>query len=198
MKKQILAIHGGDAFPTYEEYLAYLKAETVDPERTKSRGWKNNLQEVLGDEFEVILPRMPNSQNAKYIEWKIWFEKFIPFLSGDVILLGHSMGGIFLSKYLSENTFPKKIAATFLVAAPFDTDGERKIVEFTLPESLKNFEAQGGNIFLYQSKDDPVVNFEELAKYQNALPNAKVQIFEDRQHFNQESFPEIVDAIKSI
>lgn len=198
MKKQILAIHGGDAFATYEEYLANLKAKEIDIQNPFYSDWKRNLAGVLGEEYQVILPRMPNAQNAKYEEWKIWFEKHIPFLEDGVMLIGHSMGGIFLAKYLSENDFPRKISATFLVAAPFDDEWARKTVEFMLPQSLTKFEAQGGQIFLYHSKDDPVVDFGELAKYQAAIPNAKAHIFEDRQHFNQESFPEIVDAIKSI
>jgi len=152
----------------------------------------------LGDTYEVLTPRMPNSNNAKYIEWKIWFEKLFPFLYGEVILVGHSLGASFLAKYLSEEQFPKKILATLLIAGPYDSDGDRPMVEFTLPNSLALFEEQGGTISLYHSKDDPVVAFSELSKYQKALPNAKITSFEDRRHFNQESFPEIVIDIQSI
>jgi predicted alpha/beta hydrolase family esterase len=198
MKKQVFVIHGGDAFPTYEEYISYLQNETIDIERFKIRGWKSSLGENLGNEYEVIQPRMPNPENAKYLEWKIWFEKFVPFLTDGVILLGHSLGGIFLAKYLAEENFPKKIRATFLAAAPFNKDGDRAIVEFDLPASLEKLKEQGGEIFLYHSKDDPVVQFSELAKYQQALPEAHVTVFEEKQHLNQEQFPEIVEAIKSL
>lgn len=194
--KQVIAIHGGDAFPTYEEYIEYLKREEVDPYRGK--GWKANLPAALGEEYEVLQPRMPNPMNAKYVEWKIWFEKFFPYLKENVILLGHSMGGIFLAKYLSENEFPKKVTATFLIAAPFEDDGGRPIVEFNLPASLEKFQEQGGKIFLYQSADDPVVNALEVEKYKKALPLAEVRMFSDRGHFNQEEFPEIVEAIKAL
>ncbi len=196
MKKQLIAIHGADAFATYEEYIEYLKHETIDLNR--GRGWKNDLSEALGEEYEVILPRMPNSMNAKYLEWKIWFEKFIPFMREGVILLGHSMGGVFLAKYLSEETISVKVRATFLIAAPYDRDGGRELVEFAISGSLEGLTRQGGEIFLYQSKDDPIVAFSELAKYQAALPNAHVRPFEDREHFNQEEFPEIVETIKAL
>src|SRR3569623_84723 len=194
--KQLFVIHGGDAFPTYEEYIEYLNKETVDLRRGK--GWTAGLQEALGEGYEVIQPRMPNSMNAKYLEWRIWFEKFFPYIKDGVILLGHSMGGIFLAKYLSENEYPYKVLATFLVAAPFDSDGGMPIVEFTLPTSLSGLKRQGGKIFLYQSKDDPVVDFNEIGNYQKVLPDAEVRIFEDRQHFNQEEFPEIVETIKKL
>lgn len=200
MTRQIIVIGGGDEFPTYEAYFSFLKnfkVENIDYFK-RGRDWKANLQEALGDTHEVLIPRMPNSNNAKYVEWVIWFEKLFPFLNDEVILVGHSLGASFLAKYLSEEQFPKKILATFLVSGPYDSDGNRPMVEFTLPHSLALLEEQGGIISLYHSKDDPVVAFSELAKYQKALPSAKITVFDGRKHFNQESFPEIVADIQSI
>ncbi|MDD4830994.1 MAG: hypothetical protein PHR31_02545, partial [Candidatus Pacebacteria bacterium] len=99
MKKQIVAIHGGETFDTYEEYLSFLKNLEIDFERIKSKekSWKKNLGKKLGNDFEVILPEMPNALNAKYIEWEIMFGKLIPFLEEEIILIGHSLGGIFLA-----------------------------------------------------------------------------------------------------
>ena len=106
MKKQVVVIHGGDTFKTYEQYLRFLKRFDIDFERYRSgkNDWKTNLREALGEEYEVIAPVMPNKNNAKYPEWQIWFEKFIPFLNGEIILVGHSLGGTFIAKYLSEKT----------------------------------------------------------------------------------------------
>lgn len=199
--KQIIVIHGGDTFETHEEYLSFLKSFEIDFERFKSGGkdWKVTLSEELGEEFEVILPSMPSKTNAKYIEWKIWFEKLIPFLKDSVIFVGHSLGAIFLAKYLSENEFPKKIAATFLVAGPYDDkDFEESLADFVLPKDLEKLIGQGGKIYLYHSKDDPVVPFADLEKYKKSLPSAEVRIFEDREHFSQADFPELVEDIKGL
>ncbi len=141
MKKQIVVIHGGDSFDTHEEYLSFLKSfEINDLSYFTGENWKTTLQERLGDNFDVILPRMPNPLNARYAEWKIWFDKLVPFLDDGVILVGHSLGGIFLAKYLSENKFPKTITATILISAPFDGEGdEESLVDFILPSSLELF-----------------------------------------------------------
>ncbi len=197
--KQLMVIHGGDAFATYEEYIEFLKGFPIEYNTSlRGKGWKANLPEVLGAGYEVIAPRMPNPTNAKYLEWKIWFEKYIPYIEDGVIFVGHSFGGSFIAKYLSEEIFPKRIDATFLVAAPYDTDGERKVVEFVLPESLALLEKQAGTIYLYQSADDDVVPFQEVHKYEKALTGAIVRIFNDRQHFNQEYLPEIIEDIKNL
>lgn len=104
MKKQILVIHGADTFDTNEEYLDYIKNFEIDFERFRNDrvDWKDTLREKLGEDYEVIQPAMPNKFNARYAEWQIWFEKFIPHLESEVILIGHSMGGVFLAKYLSQ------------------------------------------------------------------------------------------------
>ncbi|MFZ2188171.1 MAG: alpha/beta hydrolase [Candidatus Moraniibacteriota bacterium] len=202
MKKQIFIVHGGEAHRTYEEYLEFLKNYKINLDKIKNGGWKDHLQETLGDDYEIIFPRMENYHNAKYSEWKIWFEKFFPFLRDDVILIGGSLGGIFLAKYLSENNFPVKIKAAFLIAAPYD-DKERGDIyytlgDFILPDSLDSFSKQVEKIFLYHSQDDLMVPFVDLGKYAQKLPKAEKVIFKDKGHFNLKEFPEFVEKLKSI
>ena len=200
MKKQIIIIHGGTTFDTYEEYIAFLKNRDVNAEKFKTkRDWKGLLETELSTDYEVFSPRMPNGANARYEEWKIWFERMIPFLENGGIFVGHSLGGIFLAKYFSENIFPKKIAAVFLVAAPFNgVGGEESLTDFILPQSLEKFAAQTPVIYLMYSKDDPVVPIDECRKYTEKLPQARIIPFSDKQHFNQDSFPEIVELLRSI
>ena len=202
MKKQIVIIHGGNPFGSYREYISYLKRTKVDFERYKSerRGWKRALREDLGGKFEIVLPEMPSKLNAKYFEWKLWFKKLIPYFKSGVILVGHSLGGIFLAKYLSKNKLPKTICAVFLVAAPYGTNNkpDHFLGDFVLPRSLKKLEKQAKKIFLYYSKDDPIVPFADLGKYREKLKGAVVRIFADKGHFGQRSFPELIKDIKSL
>lgn len=198
MSQQVVVIHGGDSFQTYKEYLADLRQQEIDLSRIGFKDWKSNLAEALGEDYEVLAPRMPNAQNAKYAEWKIWFEKFIPFLRDGAVFVGHSLGGIFLAKYLAEEQFPLKIRAMFLVAAPYNTATENTLGDFVLPSGeLEKLTKQGGKIFLYHSQDDRVVPFSDMEQYKKVLPNARVRVFTDRQHFNQADLLEIVADIKT-
>ncbi|MDD5146104.1 MAG: hypothetical protein PHF44_04660, partial [Candidatus Pacebacteria bacterium] len=65
-KKQIVVIHGGDTFETYEDYLAFLNSYEINFEKLKIKRWKETLGEGLGNDFEVVSPKMPNPMNAKY------------------------------------------------------------------------------------------------------------------------------------
>jgi len=199
MKKQVLVIHGADTFKSYEDYIESLKKEEIDASDLGKKGWKENLQADLGADFQVIAPRMPNKNYAHYNEWKIWFDKYLPVVADGIILVGHSMGAIFLAKYLSENSFPKKIAASFLVAGPYDDEvSESTIGDFAFSTSLENFEKQGGKITFYQSKDDELVPVADFEKYKENVKGANFVLFEDRGHFFQEHFPELVEEIKKL
>lgn len=200
MKQQILVIHGGNTFKTHEEYLDYLThKKKVSLDKLRRNGWKDRLQGTLGDNYDVLLPHMPNSENARYGEWKIWLEKIAPLLDEEVILVGHSLGGITLVKYLSENDFPKKIKAVFLIAPAYDSiAGDFDMADFMISADLKKIFEQVGKVFIYHSKDDEVVPFSNFERYETELPEAVFRTFEDRGHFNQTEFPEIVEDIKSL
>ena len=199
MKKQVIFIHGGSTFKSYREYLSHLKSIEIDLDRYRKTKWSDSLNIGLGNKFDVLLPKMPNPSNAKYNEWKIIFNKISKLLEKNVILIGHSLGAIFLIKYLSENKFPKKILATLLISPPYDDDGmEESLGDFILPKSLNKLNNQGGKIFIYQSKDDPVVPYSHLEKYKKALPNAIIREFKNREHFNQPKFPELIKDIRGL
>jgi len=199
MKKQVILIHGGTTFDTYKEYLSNLENIKVDLDRYRKTGWSDSLRKELGNRFDVLLPRMPNPSNAKYEEWKIIFKKISKLLEKNIVLIGHSLGAIFLVKYLSENKFPKKILATLLVSGPYNgEDMEESLGDFVLPKSLNRLEKQGGKIFLYQSRDDLVVPYTHLEKYKKALPNAIAREFKKRGHFDQSRFPELIKDIKGL
>src|SRR3989344_4173979 len=108
MKTKIFLIHGGETFKNRKDYLHFLKTRKISIKEKIS--WSSDyLKKKLGKNFEVIKPRMPLQDNARYDDWKIHFERYLPKLKNHIILIGSSLGGIFLAKYLSENKFPKKI-----------------------------------------------------------------------------------------
>lgn len=197
MQKQVIVIHGGDSFDSYDKFIDSLKNWEVSLKSFLPRhDWKMNMQKDLGEDFQVLTPRMPNKQNARYEEWKIWFERMIPFVQDEVVLVGHSQGGLFLAKYLSENKFPKKIKGLFLIAAPHSET--REIGDFALSGSLTGISEQCKNIHLFQSKDDPVVPYGEAERYRKDLPEIQLHILEDRGHFLDDKFSEIVEEIRRI
>lgn len=199
-KNQLVVINGGSPFNSYDQYLQFLKSIEIDFSRYlgERKYWKSHLRKDLENDFEVVMTEMPSKMNAKYIEWEIWFQKIIPYLRDNVVLLGHSLGGIFLIKYLNENPFPVKISAIFLLAAPFNDEALEPLGDFKLAQDLSKITELTNKIYLYQSEDDPIVHPSEVYKYQKAFPNATLRLFKDKGHFHKlEEFPEIIEDLKS-
>ncbi len=201
MKQQILYIHGGNSYSNYADFLNELRTMVI-PALTgeiSMRRWSDTLQAELGDEYELIAPSMPNKHNARYIEWKIWFERYVELLRDGAILVGWSQGGYFLSKYLIEETLPISIKGLILIAAPYEPadfggeDGGDFAFDTTktpmIAEKVKN-------IVIFHSKDDFVVPYEHGLKYHEALPQAEFVTFEDRNHFLVSEFPELIERIR--
>ncbi len=198
MKKQIFLIHGGMTFKNEKDYLYFLKNRNVSIK--KRERWQDAyLEKELGKTFEIIRPRMPLQDNAKYRDWKIWFERYIPYLRDNVILIGSSLGGIFLAQYLSENKFPKKILSTYLVCPPYDNTciGEDLVGGFKLKPDISLLEKSSKNLYLLFSKDDDCVPVDHAEKYRKKLKSPNITIYKSKNgHFNISKFPEIVKMIK--
>ncbi len=198
-KTQILYIHGGTTFKNKKDYLTFLKTRKISIDK-KKRWAQEYLDKELCKKFEIIRPRMPLQDNALYEDWKIHFERYIPQLNDNVILIGGSLGGIFLAQYLSENKFPKKILSTYLVGAPFDDTcfTEDLAGGFKLKKDLSLFEKNSKNITLFFSADDEEVPVDHSEKYRKKLKNAKIVIYKSKNgHFHVPKFPEIVKMIKN-
>lgn len=199
-KKPIFLIHGGLTFRNKKDYLVFLRNAPVSIEKKNS--WNGDwLDKKLGSDYDLIRPRMPLRENAKYEDWKIYFEKFIPLLKSGVIFIGYSLGGIFLAKYLSENKFPKKIGGVLLVAPPFDNSlGDEDLLGgFKLGADLSRLEKSTKNLYLFFSADDNVVPVSHAEKYKQKLTSAQVIVYKSKNgHFQTPQFPEIIKIVKNL
>jgi predicted alpha/beta hydrolase family esterase len=196
-KTQVFFIHGGMTFKNKNDYITFLKTREISLEKRVS--WSGEyLETALGKNFEVIQPRMPIADNARYEEWKIHFERHIPFMRDGLVLIGCSLGGIFLAQYLSENVFSKKILSTYLVCPPFDDSlsDEDLVGGFRLKSNLSLLEENAHNLYLLFSEDDDTVPIAHAEKYRSKLPSAKIITYKSKNgHFKVSKFPEIVKMI---
>ncbi|RYF29395.1 MAG: hypothetical protein EOO17_01525 [Chloroflexi bacterium] len=197
--KQVIVIHGGTTFKDYESYITALRTKNIHPERmTYAKNWKDTLQADLGDDYQVLLPSMPNKTNAQYSEWKIWFDRIGEIATDGCILIGHSLGGVFLAKYLSENTFPAEIDATILLAAPYDDESIEDLGDFKIDTIADSFRLQSGIVTCINGTDDPAIPVTEQASYRAQLPDARYITLSAPDHFVRAAFPELVEIIKSL
>ena len=159
----------------------------------------NYLKDMLGPGYEVLCPQMPDPENPEYIEWKRLLAKEIMALDDEeLILVGHSLGGSVLLKYLSEEECDKRIAGLFIVAAPYWGKRHWRVDEYALQKNFSSRLPPIRKIFLYHSRNDEVVPFKHLDFYADKLPDAIVRRFENRRHLFVMGLPELVDDIKNL
>lgn len=194
-KQQVIHIHGGSPWNTYEDYINDLKTKEIRISATlQTERWHYNYPNFLNENnFEIMRLDMPCKQNAHYNEWKIWFERHIEFLRDEIVLVGHSLGGNFLAKYLAEENFTIKIKQLHLVAPSHSAfEDDFKLTEFP----GKFLEKKIPEIHIYHSTDDTVVPISESEKYHEQIPGSYLHIFKDRFHFLDETFPELFENIR--
>jgi uncharacterized protein len=181
MTQQILFIHGaGEGAYEADNKLA------------------TSLQSALGTDYRVITPQMPSENAPEYARWKAQIAKELATLDGPVILVGHSLGGSVLIKYLSEEQIDKPIAGLFMVASPFWGAPDWEVDEYTLHDDFAAHLPNGLPLYIYHGQDDDIVSFDHLTLYAARLPQAKVQGFAGRGHQFNDDLSEVAADIKRL
>lgn len=181
MKKHVLFIQGGGQ-GAYE----------VDGKLV------TDLQEQLGAAYHVHYPPMPNEDRPQYAAWKEQIRQELAALSGEVILVGHSLGASLLLKYLAEESVTTPLAGLFLLAAPYWGAPDWEVDEYSLSANFAAKLPQPLPVYFYHSRDDEWVPFAHLACYTAKLPRAVAREFDDRGHQFNDDLSEVADDIKSL
>ena len=178
MVKQVLFIHGGGE-GAYEEDMKLVAS----------------LQEALRTGYEVRCPKMPNVDSPEV--WTDRVAKELDTLDHEVLLVGHSVGGSILLKYLSEKKIEKSVTGVFLIAPPYFGSKGWDVDEDVLQKDFASKLPKESSIFLYHSRDDEVVPFEHLALYAEELPQANIREFDDRGHQFDNNLFDVARDIKN-
>ena len=198
-KPQIIFVHGGNSFGTSAEFYEYLRSCEFDPYKPERVRWRNTIAANLATSHESHFLQMPNAMNADYTAWAIWFDKMIPFMRDGAILVGHSLGGGFLLRYLTENKLSVTVAQLHLVAPVIDNVDCAGVDGFTIDiATWPGFAATIGALHFWHSSDDDSVPIHHSERLVVKCQEATTHYFTDRGHFLQSEFPELEAVIKSI
>ncbi len=201
MKQQVVFITGATPKENYKSYYQYLR-EKIDynPYEEQFLNWNKTLGKRLWEDYEYLRSPSCDLKFADYEAWKIMFEKMFPYLRKDLILITTSLGSSFLLKYIGENEFPLKIQKLFFVAPAIEDTPEEKLGSFyfDIEQVYTRVQRWAKKIYIYHSRDDDCVPFEQSLKFHSYFPDAVFRDFYDKGHFYKEAeLPEIIEDIKS-
>jgi len=153
---------------------------------------KKELEEVG---VETIVPQLTDSAHPNMNEW---LTEASTFKTGsDTILIGHSLGAVFILRMLERG---HKAKAVYLVA-PFLHDLGWDVLEKSLffadTFDWYKIKKQCGHFEVFASKNDPYVSIEDVESVANGL-EVKNQTLDVKKHFNVTEFPYLLKRIKTI
>lgn len=153
-------------------------------------------KQLLVNDIEAQTPEIPNAFKPHYPTWKEEFERFD--ITPQTLLVGHSCGGGFLVRWLSENK-DKKVNKVVLVAPWIDVDQEKApaFFDFTIDPDLANRTA---GLTIFNSDDDMEMIQKSVQVLRETVGNHKYQEFHGYEHFTLNDmgtteFPELLKVL---
>lgn len=186
--KNAIILHGA---PEKEHYY--------DPKKPSESNahWLPWLQkELIIRDIAAATPEIPLSFEPK---WDLWCREVERYeFTPDTILVGHSAGGGFWLKYLSQH--PEIRVGRVLLVGPW-LDPDRTLQEeFFAGELDAGLVSRTDGVIIFASDDDSDSVQESLRRIQGAVKGVAIRQFQGYGHFTYENlkgveFPELLSAI---
>ena len=156
------------------------------------------IHDQLSPSFEIVAPRMPHPDQPDYESWRNALREIFKILDNDTILIGHSLGGSVLLKYLSEEPVDQRIRALYLVAVPFWGLDGWEVDEFKLGDDFAARLPEITNIIIYQSEDDQTVTSDHADEYASMIPSAEYYSLNGYGHVYWNGLPHLIKHLKQL
>ncbi len=179
--------------PSKEEYF-----DLATPAASNNQWfpWAQKRLSLMGVVAQT--PEMPEPFRPDYENWKKVFEQFV--LDRDTTLIGHSCGGGFIVRWLSENDV--KVGKVILVAPwinPSSTDTAPGFFDFEIDEDLAS---KTQELHLFISSDDEQEELDTAEMIERKVRHVITHRFTDKGHFcvgfnlKDEQFPELIEVLQ--
>ena len=182
--KQTILVHGTP--DTEDEFFARNRAALSD---TNWFPWFKREMELRSEIVQAL--EFPKPYDPMYEEWVAIFEQME--ISDETTLIGHSCGGGFLLRYLTEhpNAKPKQV---ILVAPWIDPQKEFTTNFFDFVLDLEIANRFPLDILISSNDQETVV--ESCIIIKSKIPNAIYHEFSNKGHFEELEFPELLKILK--
>ena len=171
MKKRVFIVHRWDGSPESDWYPWFKK-------------------ELKKNNFEVYVLVMPHSENPIIEDWISYLRDSVGKPDQKTYLIGHSLGGQTILRYLEILPSERKIGGVVFVASFFTLKGltseEKKVAKPWLetPIDLARAKQQANKFVAIFSDNDPYVSLDNQDDFKNKL-GSKIIVEHQKGHFNE-------------
>lgn len=157
------------------------------------------LSAEFSTKFNIIAPLMPNPENPISEDWQAELSRLFSQLGDRAVVVGHSLGGSSVLKFLSENAVAKDIQGLFVVAAPYwgaDSNWDQASFKFSSDEPAEIDKVE--KMYIYHSKNDQVVPFQHQSWYSEKFPLAMAISLEGVDHIVSEPAQALIQDLDTM
>ena len=193
---------------TYEETCTEMLqsiffAHSAGPQQGPGQGSYDFVQWLRGcldDEQRLQCPIIQDPDSPAYATWKTMLDEQLAAENGegDITLIGHSLGGSMLLKYISEHTISLRIKALLLVAVPLWGSDDWEVEQFALSDRYAEQLPELPSIHIFHCVDDPVVPYAHAEQYNIQLPHARLHKLDGDDHAFANGLPELAELLKKL
>lgn len=182
MKNNYFIIHGSYGNP-YKNWIPWLK------------------KQLSKRKLNCIVPSFPTPYKQDYESWskilKAYFE--IGYITEDTTFITHSLGGIFIIKFLLENKIKVKKIITIAGFNNLEFKDDMNLYKsFYLDEDLSDIKLYSLENISFYSDNDPYVPQNDAEKFADSISSKKVLV-NGAGHFNEKyGYTEFAELIKYI
>ncbi|PST84353.1 hypothetical protein C7T94_06460 [Pedobacter yulinensis] len=156
------------------------------------------MRTALEPAFDIRCPIVADPEKPTYDSWTQELTTAFSEIDGSVILVGHSLGGSVLLKFLSEHSLQQRVTGLFLIATPNWDDPDWDVEEYKLESDFAQKLPPVPAAFIYHSTDDPVVPFDHHLFYKTTLSHATVRQLPGNDHVFGAGLPVLIADLRSL
>jgi len=180
MNKRAVIIHGWEGKPNLH-WFPWLKSK---------------LEE---NGFKVQVPEMPNTNYPQKDEWVSHLREVVGVVDENLLIIGHSLGGITIIRFLEQLPEDKKIGCAVFAAGFPQSVGVDEIENFfDTPVNLSAIKNKANRFIVVASDNDPYVPFENAKILEKEL-DGELLVVPKGGHLNMDDgftdFPLLLEKI---
>lgn len=175
----------------------YYSADKSTPSNAMWFPWLS--RQLMSKDIFPIAPEMPSSWRPRYHLWEQELERFE--IDEETDLVGHSCGGGFLLRWLSQN--PQISCNTIALVAPWinpSDDSDVDVADFFNFDIDPNIPKRVSKFVIFNSLDDHSAVLKTVGIIMSKLKDISYREFSDKGHFTSKSlggdaFPELLEEL---
>jgi predicted alpha/beta hydrolase family esterase len=148
--------------------------------------------------IDLVAPLMPEPHAPSAEAWIAAVWSAISGIEGDLVLVGHSLGGSTILQALARHGVPGTVGGVVLLSAPFWGEGGWNMAEYALAEDAESALVALPRLIILQGDQDTVVESDHPELYKDLLRSAEIRWLTGVDHEAADAAPSLYAAVHDI